>query len=528
MTARPAKWKKLETADPTGSPEPGSQVILIRAPAGRDAQLIASALRRVAETRICTDIAEVAHCLPLAGAAIVAAEALDRAGLEQLREAITAQPSWSDVPLFIFTSTRSTVSENRRILDALASLGGNVTTLERPVHALTMVNAVQAGLRARARQYATRQLLADLELAVRQRDAFLAMLGHELRNPLGAIGNAVAVATRAAGPGGDESTGRQLRLIERQIHVLTRLVNDLLDVSRVTSGKVILQREPVDLVTLLDRLVAQMQTKARDELLHLSMSADPGPLRVMGDPVRLEQIFTNLIGNALKYTPPRGRIEVSVHRSGGEVAVRVADSGVGIAPDALPHVFELFAQADTTIDRSQGGMGVGLTLVQSLVQLHGGSTTAKSDGPGRGSVFTVTLPMTAVAGAAGTTLRAPDPAAAGRHVLLVEDNADNRATLRELLEFCGHRVDTAANGREGVELAVSLRPDIALVDIGLPEIDGYGVASRVRRELGPRIRLIALTGYGQPEDVQRAFAAGFDAHLSKPVDLDQLQTLLAP
>lgn len=456
----------------------------------------------------------------------MAAEALDRDGLGLLRKAIADQPSWSDVPFFIFTSTRTTITENRKVLDALASLHGNVTTLERPIHALTLVNAVQAGLRARSRQHATRTLLAELELAVRQRDAFLAMLGHELRNPLGAIGNAVALATRSAGQGADAGIGRQLRIIERQVQVLTRLVNDLLDVSRVTSGKVVLQRQPVDLVALLERLVAQLQGTARDQRLHLSLSADAEPLRVFGDPVRLEQIFTNLLGNALKYTPARGRIEVSIQREGGEAAVRVVDSGVGIAPEVLPHVFELFAQAGTTIDRSQGGMGVGLTLVRSLVQLHGGSASAESDGPGLGSAFTVTLPLTEIEEAAGTAGAPPDTAG-GRHVLLIEDNADNRASLRELLEFCGHRVDTASNGREGVELALALRPEIALVDIGLPELDGYGVAARVRAELGPAIRLIALTGYGQPEDVQRAFAAGFDEHIAKPVEFDQLQTLLA-
>ncbi|GAC1486707.1 MAG: hypothetical protein NVS1B1_02020 [Candidatus Limnocylindrales bacterium] len=521
------RWAERETTDPPLPDAPGTEVILIRTPAGRDAQLTAAALQGLAETRICADIGELAAALQTAGAVVVAAEALDRAGLEQLRDAIASQPPWSDIPFFVFTSTRSTITENRRVLDALAALGGNVTTLERPVHALTMVNAVRAGLRARRRQYATRQLLGDLEAAVRQRDAFLAMLGHELRNPLGAIGNAVAIATRTGGQdGGSGAVGRQLKLIERQVRVLTRLVNDLLDVSRVTSGKVLLQREPVDLIALIERLVSQLQTTAREERLHLSMTADPGPLRVLGDPVRLEQVFTNLIGNALKYTPPRGRIEVSIHRDQENVSVRVADSGVGIALEALPHVFELFAQADTTIDRSRGGMGVGLTLVRSLVQLHGGTATAASGGPGRGSVFTVSLPLTEIADAAA----GPEPSApagAGKHVLLVEDNPDNRASLRELLEFCGHRVDTASDGREGVERALALQPEIALVDIGLPELDGYDVAARLRHELGPRIRLVALTGYGQPEDVQRALAAGFDAHVTKPVEFDRLLAILA-
>ena len=442
-----------------------------------------------------------------------------------MRRALKAQPAWSDIPILVFTTTSATAAENRRMLDVLAGLDGNVTALERPVHALTMVNTVRAALRARRRQYVTRQLLDELGAAVRQRDEFLAMLGHELRNPLGAIGNAVTLAARAANPG-DSQHQRQLSLIQRQVRVLTRLVNDLLDVSRVTSGKIVLQREPVDLTVLLERLVAQAQPNAREQQLHLSMTAVPGRLPVLGDPVRLEQVFTNLIGNALKYTPPRGRIEVSVDRSRTDAIVQVKDSGVGIAAEELPHIFELFAQADTTIDRAQGGMGIGLTLVQSLVRLHGGTAAAASDGPDRGSVFTITLPLTEARRDAAPEPPHGEQATKRRNVLLVEDNPDNRASLRELLEFCGHQVTTANNGLDGVGLAIELLPDVALVDIGLPELDGYGVARRVREVLGSGIRLIALTGYGQPEDVRRALEAGFDAHIAKPVDFETLQAIV--
>ena len=505
-------------------PDRSGETVLICAPAGRDGSLIAAALRGTAQAAIFADVVSLCAHLPDAAAAIIAIEALDRRAMACLHAAITAQAPWSDIPVIVFTSTLATASENRRTLDLLADLDGNVTALERPIHALTMVNAVRAALRARRRQYATRGLLQELETAVRQRDAFLAMLGHELRNPLGAIGNAIELATRAASNGG--AVTRQLSLIERQVRVLTRLVNDLLDVSRVTSGKVALERQPVDVVALLDRLVAQLQSTAREQQLHLSMSADPGRPSVLGDAIRLEQVFTNLIGNAIKYTPARGRIEVSVRRMSDVLTVEVSDSGMGITADALPHIFDLFAQADTTIDRAQGGMGIGLTLAQSLVELHGGSVSAASDGPGTGSRFTVTLPL--------VREEAPPPVPAGhapradasRHVLLVEDNSDNRASLRELLEFCGHRVDTASNGREGVERALELLPDLALVDIGLPELDGYAVAAQLRQELGPGIKLIALTGYGQPEDVRRALEAGFDAHIAKPVGFDDLQDVI--
>jgi len=487
--------------------------------------LTAAALRGTAPTAIYADVGSLCADLPQGAAALIAIEALDRRSIGSLKEAIAAQPSWSDVPIFVFTSTHASAAENRKTLDLLASLDGNVTALERPIHALTMVNAVRAALRGRRRQYATRQLLQELETAVHQRDAFLAMLGHELRNPLGAIGNAIALATRSVKRG--DALERQLSLVERQVRVLTRLVNDLLDVSRVTSGKVALERERVDVVALLDRLVAQVQPTAREQQLHLSLAADPEELCVLGDPIRLEQVFNNLIGNAMKYTPARGRIEISARREGDSVRVDLTDSGMGISAEALPHIFDLFAQADMTIDRAKGGMGIGLTLVQSLVGLHGGTVRAVSEGPGRGSQFAVTLPLLREAVEPAARDEPSPPAEGSRHVLLVEDNLDNRTSLRDLLEFCGHRVDTAANGREGVERAIELLPDIALIDIGLPELDGYGVAARLRQELGPGIRLIALTGYGQPEDVRRAHEAGFDAHISKPVDFDELQAVLA-
>ena len=500
--------------------------MLICAPAGRDAALTAAALRGTAQTAVFASIGELSERIHGAGAAIISSEAFDRAGLGRLRGQLAKQGAWSDLPIIVFTSASATASENRRLLAILAELDGNVTALERPIHALTMVNAVRAALRTRRRQYATRGLLQELEVAVRQRDSFLAMLGHELRNPLGAIGNAVALVTRASKDG--QAIDRQLQVIERQVRVLTRLVNDLLDVSRVTSGKVVLQREPIDVVALLERLVAQVQPTAREQQLHLSMTAVTGPVRVMGDPVRLEQVFTNLIGNALKYTPPRGRIEVAIHRERANAKVDVLDSGVGIDPVALPHIFDLFAQADTTIDRAQGGMGIGLTLVQSLVQLHGGTAVATSDGPGKGSCFTVTLPLTEAVTEPSADELAPRAAQAGLHVLLVEDNPDNRASLRELLEFIGHRVTTAVNGAEGVRAALEALPEVALVDIGLPELDGYDVARRIRETLGPGIRLIALTGYGQPEDIQRARDAGFDDHIAKPVDFETLQSVLNP
>jgi CheY-like chemotaxis protein len=245
----------------------------------------------------------------------------------------------------------------------------------------------------------------------------------------------------------------------------------------------------------------------------------------------LDQVVTNLLTNAIKYTPPGGRIEVRTARENGEGVIRVKDSGIGIGPDVLPQIFELFAQGPATLARSQGGLGIGLTVVRRLVEMHGGRISAASAGPGKGSEFCVRLPLTAEQARLSGNLVEPDsdpPAPDGRHILVIEDNADNRETLQRLLRLLGHHVDVAADGERGVALAKALHPDVALVDIGLPGLDGYQVAQQVRSAPGGAdIMLIALTGYGQPEDRKRALACGFNAHLVKPVDLDRLSLLLS-
>jgi CheY-like chemotaxis protein len=239
----------------------------------------------------------------------------------------------------------------------------------------------------------------------------------------------------------------------------------------------------------------------------------------------VEQIISNLLTNAVKYTPAGGRVQVSVEGEGGQAIMRVADSGVGIAPEMLANVFKMFVQADTSLDRSQGGMGIGLTLVRLLAELHGGTVEADSAGLGKGSTFTVRLPLLARASAAPEAAT-PRPSGTGRHVLLVEDNVDNREMLQALLEMDGHRVDVAADGLQAVERGLALKPDVAVIDIGLPGIDGYEVAQRLRAELGQRIVLVALTGYGMPEDRQKASRAGFNVHLIKPVGLPELEAAL--
>jgi len=361
---------------------------------------------------------------------------------------------------------------------------------------------------------------AEAEAANRTKDEFLAMLGHELRNPLGAISSAAHVLSRTAG--GHTATMRASEIIGRQVQHLSRIVDDLLDVSRVVAGKIALRLQPVDLGEVARRVTTLHGGPAGSR--HV-VSVHTAPAWVSADPTRLEQVLTNLLANAVKYTPAGGEITVTVQRDGDHAVLSVRDTGVGIRPELLPRVFDLFVQADRSLERSAGGLGIGLTLVRQLAQLHGGTVEASSAGPGRGSTFTVRLPI--IAGPPDTDDTA-GPAAAGpaRRVLVIEDNDDAREMLRNVLVLLGHEVHEAHDGASGIEQARRVRPDAALIDIGLPGIDGYEVARRIRSEL-PGARLAAVTGYGQPEDRERALAAGFDEHLVKPVDPDQLQRVLA-
>jgi CheY-like chemotaxis protein/anti-sigma regulatory factor (Ser/Thr protein kinase) len=304
------------------------------------------------------------------------------------------------------------------------------------------------------------------------------------------------------------------------------MVDDLLDVTRVTTGKIVLQRRPVDLADGVSACLAALNTGKR--LDGYEVRVHVGPIWLDADPARLEQILMNLLLNAIKYTPSGGRIGIRGRAEADQGVLSVEDSGVGISPELLPRVFDLFVQGEREPDRAQGGLGVGLTLVRRLTELHGGRVEAASEGPGRGSVFTLRLPLAAAPPATATSLGGSMTSSVPRRVLMIEDYADARDSLRALLELSGHEVREAADGRTGVELALRLQPDVVLIDIGLPGLDGYDVARRIRSApQGHRMVLAAVTGYGQPEDRRRAEEAGFDAHLVKPVDPDQLTELLA-
>ena len=363
--------------------------------------------------------------------------------------------------------------------------------------------------------------LKNAEAALRSSDVFIAMLSHELRNPLSAIAAAGELLQRPGVP--PETSSRAGRIIRRQTVHFTRLIEDLLDVARITVGKMTLRREPVDLA---EAVANALQAPLTDEVRAWApVDRKLEHVWVDADPHRLNQIIENLLHNALKYTSRLGIIRVHTYQDGGCGVLKIDDTGSGIAAELLPRVFDLFTQGEQGPDRAHGGLGVGLTLVRRLVDLHSGNVEAYSEGTGRGSTFVVRLPLAAAPAATMHPAGTEVPIARAHSILVIEDNADARESLRMLLEIAGHAVSEAANGAAGVEYALKQEPSVALVDIGLPDIDGYEVARRIR-SAKPGIRLIALTGYGRDEDKERAHKAGFDAHLVKPVVMATLESVI--
>jgi PAS domain S-box-containing protein len=375
-----------------------------------------------------------------------------------------------------------------------------------------------------------KRLEEELKGADERKNHFLAMLAHELRNPLAPISNAVQIM-RIEGPSGPNHDW-SIDVIAEQIKQMTRIVDDLLDVSRISRGRVVLQREPVELTLVVD-LAVQASRPQLDEYGHeLRISLPQEPIVLDLDRARFAQVLSNLLNNSAKYTPEGGRISLAVEPSDSEVLIKIADNGIGIAPEILPKVFDLFVQADQSLSRSRGGLGIGLTVVRSLVEMHQGSVSAQSEGPGMGTEFRIRVPRPPAASpvvsqGAGTVDRGEDVPIPRRRILVVDDSLLNAASLEKLLIALGQDVRTAHDGREALEIAREYRPDVVLLDIGLPVVDGYEVARLCRgdREL-QKATLVAMTGYGKAEDRQRSQAAGFNAHLVKPVFLDDLKLLL--
>jgi signal transduction histidine kinase/ActR/RegA family two-component response regulator len=502
--------------------------ILVLAPIGRDAELIGSVLRDASiESVRCADGVELCHLLAEgAGAAVIAEEALDADLMNRLGRTLADQPPWSDMPVLILTGEATAGPAKQRSFSKLGRRA-SVTLVDRPVRMKTLVTTVESLLRFRDRQYEIRDLLEKLEERVHERDRFLAILGHELRNPLGAI----LLATQMTNPDDGCLDAEHVTRIERQSRHLTRLVNDLLDLSRVTSGKIALKRSIVNFSDIVSQCLQTIHAAMEERDLHVEFEPPAEPLLVDGDPTRLDQIVSNILTNAMKYTHEGGHVRVTLERTGTEAVLRVGDDGVGIAPERLTMIFELFGQAENAIGRSQGGMGIGLALVRNLVELHSGTVTATSDGVGRGSEFVVRLPLAPADSVAPRIERREkkrdDTVATVRRVVVVEDNPDVRDLLRMKLKRLGHHVEAAADGHDGLARILRERPDVAFVDIGLPGIDGYEIANKVRQTLGESIILVALSGFGQPDDKRKAIESGFDQHLTKPVELRDIEDVLS-
>jgi signal transduction histidine kinase/ActR/RegA family two-component response regulator len=371
------------------------------------------------------------------------------------------------------------------------------------------------------------RLYRELQEADRRKDEFLAMLGHELRNPLAPISNALELLKRHSLSAAE--LGSLQRLMDRQVRQLVRLVDDLLDVSRITRGKIKLEREPVEIAKVIQAAVETSRPliDARGHVLEVTVPDEP--LRVLGDASRLAQVISNLLNNAAKYTEPGGRISLSAaQEEEKDLVIRVRDTGIGIPASMRSKIFDLFTQVESSLDRSQGGLGIGLTLVKQLVDKHGGSVQATSAGEGQGSEFIIRLPLLPSV-PPSEPRPAPGAADKGRayRVLVVDDNVDSADTLALLLQLSGHEVATAYRGEAALDLAVERKPQVVFLDIGLPGMDGYEVARRLRAmPFAKGMTLVAMTGYGQDNDRRRSAEAGFDLHLVKPVDLTDLEALL--
>jgi len=395
--------------------------------------------------------------------------------------------------------------------------------LVKPFSARELVARVETQLRVRRQGLVAEEARRSAEEATRAKDEFMAMLGHELRNPLAPILTTLQVMQLR----GSNIFEKERALIDRQVRHVVRLVDDLLEVSRIARGKVVLDRVAVDLGETIAHAIELASPLLEQRMHHLTMDVEPG-LAVNGDKMRLAQVLANLLTNAAKYTAAGGTIAVSAGRDGDEVRVSVKDSGIGIRSEMLSAVFDLFVQGPRGLDRSEGGLGLGLSIVKSLVTLHEGSVQAFSAGPGKGSEFVVRLPARAATGAAATPFPivaavAPQGRVAGRRVLVVDDNEDAASTLADALIDLGHAVEIARDAPEALAKLETFSPEIALLDIGLPLMDGYELARRIRGE--PRlatIRLVSITGYGQTSDKLRSAEAGFDVHLVKPVDLSDI------
>ena len=512
--------------------------VLLFTPTGRDTELITTVLRNAEiECVGCESWVELEKRMSEGAAAVILAEeTLQPGGIMRLRMFLKAQPAWSDLPFLLLTGRGA---DSPAIHNATLEMG-NVTLLERPTRVPALLSATRAALRARARQYESRSQLTELRRAAAElrtsdqllreanarKDEFLATLAHELRNPLAPIRNALHVL-RHKKP--DPAFTPLHDIMDRQVMQLVRLVDDLLELSRISRGNIALHIERLDIASVL-RSAIETSRPLIDAARHeLRVKLPSEPLHVNGDAVRLGQVFANLLNNAAKYTQDEGVITLSAEVANGAVVVIVEDTGVGIPSEMLGSIFNMFTQVPGTNARAQGGLGIGLTLVKHLLELHGGRIEVHSEGLGKGSRFTVYLALVDENVPAGEVQ--PEPNRDTRpfpRVLLVDDNRDAADTLAMVLRAQGAEVQTLYNAVDVLTTLIPHSHVVVIADLGMPGMDGYELARRIRADAANTgVHLIALSGWGQEADRARAEAAGFDAHLIKPADIEALLTLLA-
>lgn len=504
-------------------------------PTGRDAALVCSTLAKAGVSALAVSdreklLAEIGNG---AGAVLIAEEALLGKPLAGLEEHLRSQPVWSDLPMVVFSGG------NRNAEDLLGILGSkfNATIVERPIRVTMLISAVKGALRARQRQYEARNLLQRLEQADKQKDLFLATLSHELRTPLNSIlGWIQIMRSRNL----DEAAiTRALEVIERNAKGQAEMISDILFVSRIITGKLEIKHEPIDVGSVISSAVEIIRPSAEAKMLSLNVETiDYDPVPVEGDSERLHQVILNLLTNAVKFTPEGGSIGVRLRLSGSTVSIEIADTGQGINPQFLPYVFERFRQADNSYNRHIGGLGLGLAIVQHLVELHGGTVRAESEGQDKGCTFTVTLPVAddrrfrAASNGKPDSEISPDVISKvnGMKILLVEDDKDSREMLEMALAIYGLSVESAESAGDALEKLRILKPDVLISDIGLPGDDGYGLIRKVRALSlpdGGSTPAIALTGYVSIQDRNLALDAGYQDHIPKPVDPNALLQILA-
>ena len=500
--------------------------ILLRTATSKDALMARAVLERAQlVSHTCADTPELlAELTRGAGGILLAEEVIAGPGIAELRHALSVQPPWSDLPLLVLARQGADSRAIAHVMDEFA----NVTVIERPVRVASLVSAVRSALRARRRQYELRSLLDGLRESDQRKTEFLATLAHELRNPLAPLSTALALLARKK-PEAAEAE-RYYELMRRQVDHMVRLVNDLMEVSRITRGKIDLHWGSVLLDGVINDAVELSRPLVEGAGHSLAVELADATLIVRGDAVRLTQVFSNLLNNAAKYTPPGGQVKLAVRQERRQAVVTVSDTGTGIAPDMLKSIFEMFVQVSGTSKAAQGGLGIGLTLVRSLVELHGGSVEAASEGLGRGATFTVRLPLARNGRASEKRPSMSQDAwmpSIERSILIVDDNRDAADSLAELLGSMGATVLVAYSGEEALRLAAEHDFDTAILDIGMPGMDGCDLARYLRaRQDATDLTLIALTGWGQQGDKERIAAAGFDHHLLKPLNLAELMALL--